>query len=195
MNVRSTPFPILLIFSACFVNVALWYFVVHQRAPGLEQRREELRALTLEIEQGNADRANGSSVGDMIGQMEEEASFHRATWERSSDASALYRGFDQIAERSGVRVIRIEPTKAGFEIRRDDAKVSVSGFIVEIQGTYSGVCDFIAVVQHDTGLTRFKSIRLFPSGDQTGADGLVLATMQTEHVAVAGVFKTPEVTP
>lgn len=194
MNSRLVQIPTLLIASLCFVVVAIWYFAVYQRREVLDRRMQELSSGLFEIEQGEATHVSSEFVEGEISLMNREADIYKDHWERSGDASTIYRKLDQFAADAGVSVVRIEPSKSGVEIQREGTTISVVGFIVEVHGAFPDVLAYIELVQHQTGMTKFQSIRLYPSV-ASGQEGTVVATIQTEHVSAGGVFQTAEVTP
>lgn len=191
MNGRLSRFPVLCVFSGCFLVVMAWYFGVHRRWAVVDDLRSQLESQQAVLEQGGVDDASVRRVSVMLEQMEEEAAFYQRCWRSSYDSSALYQELDALAAEAGVQLIRIEPSKTGVQLHRKDAKVRVEGFIIEAQGPYAKVAEFIGSVHQSTGLTRFKSLRVYPASGNGAADQVV-ATVQTEHVAVTGVFAAGE---
>jgi len=176
--------------SASFVVVAAWYFGVHSRQASVDQLKVELESQTSEIEQGKADEAAfGAGLSAMIQRMEQESSLYRAAWAHSSDAAVLYRGFDEAAQDAGVRVVRLEPSKGGIRTERQGASIETHGFVVEVEGVFEGVMRFIRQVQYGGGMTRIKSIRLYPAADTEASESSVRAIVQSEHVSVRGLFE------
>ncbi|KAA0215996.1 MAG: hypothetical protein DYG94_09895 [Leptolyngbya sp. PLA3] len=192
MNGRLSRFPTLCVFSGCFVVVAAWYFGVHQRWAIVEDLRHELEAQQAVLEQEGIDDASVQRVNAMLEHMGEEAAFYQQCWRSAYDSAALYEELDVLAAGAGVQLVRIEPSKSGMQLHRKDANVNVEGFIIEVQGPYADVAEFIGRVHESTGLTRFKSLRVYPSSTGADSGGIVVATMQTEHVAVSDVFTLGE---
>lgn len=191
MSGPLSRFPLLCVFSGCFLVVVAWYFGVHRRWAIVEELRNQLRGQQSVLEQQGIDEGSVRRVGALIEQMGEEAAFYRQCWRSSYDSSALYQELDALAAAAGVQLVRIEPSKTGVQLHRKDARVRVEGFIIEVQGPYADVAEFVGSVHASTGLTRFKSLRVYPSSTQ-GQSGLVVATLQTEHVAVTDVFAAVE---
>ncbi|GAB4387006.1 MAG: hypothetical protein Kow0022_17790 [Phycisphaerales bacterium] len=194
MNTRHVRFPTLLIASLSFVVATAWYVVVYRRRDVLDQRAQELGAQQMEIERGRAVHVTSESVEHEIGLMNDEASDYMDRWDSSRDGSVVYRKLDEYAAETGVRVIRIEPSKSGVEVQRHGATVSVAGFIVEVQGTFASVLAYVERVQHQTGMTRIRAIRVYPAGS-SDQNASVIAMIQTEHIVARGVFQTAGVTP
>lgn len=184
-----------MIISGCFLVVVLWYFAVHQREAIVETRRSQLDAQLQEITEGHAAPLSSAQVQSMIDQMDEESGFYESHWRQSADSSSTYGLLDQIAADAQVSVVRIEPSKSGVQIRRQNSNVSVSGFSIEVKGSFPNVCDFIENVQLRTGMTRVDAVRIFPIGAQLEHRDQVTATIQTSHIAVDGVFEVSEATP
>ncbi|MCL4219885.1 MAG: hypothetical protein KJZ65_00810 [Phycisphaerales bacterium] len=191
MNGRLSQFPTLCVFSGCFLVVVAWYFGVHRRWAMVDELRTQLEIQQGVIEQAGVDEASVRRVSAMLAQMGEEAAFYQHCWRSGYDSAALYQELDALAAEAGVQLVRIEPSRTGVQLQRKDAKVRVEGFIIEAQGPYANVAEFVGRVHQSTGLTRFKSLRVYPSSSQ-GATGQVVATLQTEHVAVAGLFAAGE---
>lgn len=192
MNGRLSQFPTLCVFSGCFLVVVAWFFGVHRRWAIVEDLRNQLASQQMVLEQEGIDDASVRRVSGMSEQMNDEAAFYKQCWRSSYDSASLYQELDALAASAGVQLVRIEPSKTGMQLHRKDARVRVEGFIIEVQGPYAAVAEFIGSVHESTGLTRYKSLRVYPSATQSGSSGLVVATLQTEHVAVSEVFTALE---
>lgn len=184
-----------MIISGCFLVVALWYFAVHRREPVVEMRRSQLESQVQEITDGHDAALTASEVQSMVDRMNTESQFYESHWHEAADSSAIYRRLDQIAADAQVSVVRIEPSKSGVQIRRQNSNVVVSGFSIEVKGPFPNVCEFIEHVQMQTGMTRVDAVRIYPVGAQMDRRDDVTATIQTSHIAAEGVFEVSEATP
>lgn len=105
-----------------------------------------------------------------------------------SDAH-LYEELGRLAERTGVRIERMEPHRAhNTTVPSNDGldrlPVRSSGYTINFEGSFSQVVAFVDAVENETGLCRLSACRLVQGGVLDGSSQ-ILATITTEHFALA----------
>lgn len=166
------------------IAVLAWQLIARSQQSGLTQARASLIARQ---EQLTAFAAAPATVTDLAAATETLKSQSRKYRDRlaiTADAAKLYENIGNLALRQQLRMERIEPLRTTGHAAGDAAKAGfeMSGYSMEVVGTYDGVARFLDQLQTSMGVTRVESLRIEPAVS-VGKDGsLVRATIETHHL-------------
>lgn len=185
--------------SACLLGIALGV---------LEPLRGAQRDALAQLEEAQAMSARaGELAGKMpvlaaeMAQMTREAELVARHSAAAHETARLNASIEQAARRSGVDVLRTQPREMPHPVAQPGVAASseaggpvtvspdaVTGFSLDVAGTYDGLASFVSAIERELGFTRIESLRLVPEGS---ASERVRATISTAHFA----FTVPKAAP
>ncbi len=191
MNTSAARSYIVRLCVASAVASAAWYFGVRPMRDNLEAQQASLAAAQSEIEAGQIQIMQGEQTpAETIADLRSSATAIEQLWAVSSDASQIYEAIDEIANRYGVVIERLEPRRGSAVVpsqdEQEDAPVFIElGYSIELVGSYEGVARFIRAIQNELGMARVDSFRISPALTQDlGAQ--IRASVRTTHYQVEG---------
>lgn len=166
------------------IAVLAWQLITRSQQVGLSQARA---SLISRQEQLSAFQAAPAAVTDLAAATETLKAQSRHYRERlaiTADTAKLYESIGNLALRQQLRMERIDPLRTAGQTAGAAAKAGfeMSGYAMEVVGTYDGVARFLDQLQNSLGVTRIESLRIEPAVIAGKEASLIRATIETQHL-------------
>ncbi len=166
------------------VAVLAWQMITRSQQNGLVQARASLIARDEQLAAFANAPAAASDLAAATEALTRQAKQYRTRLAITADTAKLYESIGNLALRQQLRMERIDPLRTAGQSAGTAAKAGfeMTGYAMEVVGTYEGVARFLDQMQSALGVTRIESLRIEPAAI-AGKDGsLVRATIETQHL-------------
>lgn len=167
------------------IAAVLWVVLVRPLRRELAQAEADLRADQQRIAdagatpfdpfEGDRLRRDGQAIDAVVAQ--------------SAQTGRLYDAFRDAAQRTGVRVERVDPAKGTSNFdkvsRAANVKTTAHSYSTEVVGPYDAVARFLGGLGRELGMARITALRLSPGGVGPAGSSLVRASVDVQHYVVA----------
>lgn len=166
------------------VAVLAWQLIARSQQSGLSQARASLVARQEQLTAFAAAPAVVSDLAAATETLKGQSKKYRDRLAITADAAKLYENIGNLALRQQLRMERIEPLRTTGQTAGAAAKAGfeMSGYSMEVVGTYEGVARFLDQLQNSLGVTRVESLRIEPAVTAGKEGSLVRATIETQHL-------------
>jgi Tfp pilus assembly protein PilO len=166
------------------IAVLAWQLITRSQQTGLSQARASLAARQEQLAAFAAAPATVADLSVATQTLKGQSKKYLDRLAITADTAKLYESIGNLALRQQLRMERIDPLRTAGQTAGAAAKdgFEMSGYSMEVVGTYDGVARFLDQLQNSLGVTRIESLRIEPAVI-TGKDGsLVRATIETQHL-------------
>lgn len=166
------------------ISVLAWQLLTRSQQVGLSQARASLVAREEQLAAFAAAPATVPDLAVATQTLKGQAKIYRDRLALTADTAKLYESIGNLALRQQLRMDRLDPLRTAGQTAGAAAKAGfeMTGYAMEVVGTYDGVARFLDQLQNSLGVTRIESLRIEPAVI-AGKDGsLVRATIETQHL-------------
>ncbi len=194
MSDTNTRANVVQLFIAAAICVGGYLLLVDPAHKRLTAVRAQVVEKSAKIKQLQQVRDAVPRFTQMAEQAAHQASVIEARSTPARDQGALFASLAALAAEHHVRLDTLDPYQvsrptpppaapaaAGAPPAPPPPKDSVLGYTITMVGSYDDLARFVSAIQHTTGFTRIRNLRLSPITE--GTVTAVHATLQTEHYA------------
>jgi hypothetical protein len=198
---RSTPGQVHVMRGMVVVLVACmgWYLGVRPLEKKLDAKKAELKSTNSQLGEFERGVASEAPIGLAIDSLAAQGRQINAWTALSGDEGKLYEAFRSLAAKHSVRIERVEPSSATRSRGANKAGTpELSGYTVEVTGTYKAVAQFMDACEQDLGVTKVTTFHMSPGNVVAGAmaaDPPITAIIETSHLKLAVPGVAPASTP
>ena len=186
--------------ALALAGAAAWALVVRPLSERLRSLQWEATSVREAVDRDRvALQADDVSASEMFESIADHTRRLQSVCDASSDSAVVYESIGRLAERSGVRVERMEPRRVTVAAATPSRQAPVSkkrsvegdkkaalpeieafGFTIDATGSFAGVAAFIDAIEHEIGLSKAMSFRLMPVRSMDGSSR-VRAVIESAH--------------
>jgi hypothetical protein len=187
---RQFMFAVAISVGAC----AGWYLGLRPLEQKFVDSRAELDALTTQLAAFDSLVATEPPIHTIISDLMAQGRRTNSAAFTSSDATRLYDGIHELAKACGVKLARVEPAgsrgRAAVQPSADKNAlkgVEVSGYSIEVAGTYENICRFIDACERGLGVSKVGGFHIAAQSSNASVNGepLLTAIVETTHLKIA----------
>ena len=188
---RQLMFALAISVAAC----AGWYMVLRPLEQKFADSSAELHALTTQLAAFDQLVANEPQIQGVISDLIAQGRRTNRAASISSNPTRLYDAIHELAKSSHVKLARVEPAgsrgRASAAAQTADKNAlkgaEVSGFSIEIAGTYENVCRFIDACERELGVSKVGAFHIAAQASNASVSGepLLTAIVETTHLKIA----------
>jgi type II secretory pathway component PulM len=174
-------------FMVCVGVCAGWYLGVRPMEQKFKQTKAELAAVKKQLEIFDQIMETEPPLEGVIQALSAKGRRTNQAAAVSGNATRLYDAVHDLARQHAVKMARIEPsTNRGATVQANNKGLKgaeVSGYNIEVTGTYESVCRFVDACEQRLGVSKVVSFHLAPQSASTPSkDPIVTGTIETAHL-------------
>ncbi|HLP84657.1 MAG TPA: hypothetical protein VK157_09940 [Phycisphaerales bacterium] len=176
---------------------AAWTLGVRPLEAAMARNKQESARMAADASASSMTTAPQEDITSEIKSVTQRVDTTVAWASQMDDATEIYDAFMRVARSTSVNVQRIDPTGTRPFTPRTLSKAAtpsktptgptaeLTGYRVQVQGTYAQLVDFMGACETQLGATRIVSFRISPSAlveESARTAGVIEASIETSHV-------------